>query len=53
MKTAQIRNLKLKQAKKAEAKKDGYTHGFVKKCTERGVDPLKLVEIIDTLDLHL
>jgi hypothetical protein len=52
MKTTTVMRLRLKGAKTVD-KNAEYARGFVKKCTDRDVDPAKILEIANTLELHL
>jgi len=47
-----LKNLRLK--KKAGVDTDTtYATGFVKACADHNVDPRKVLEVADTLELHL
>lgn len=47
-----LTQFKIKQASKPDTTTE-YARGFVKKCTDRNVDPEKLIEIANTLELQL
>lgn len=50
-------DLKVKHAAatptEVQAAQDNYAHGFIKACRSKQVDPAKLIEIAETLDIHL
>lgn len=49
-----LREFKLKRAEAIKAVSlDGYAQGFIKACTEKQVEPEKVMEVIELLDIHL
>ena len=52
VKIATVKNLMLK--KKSQIDGDNhYSDGFAKACSDHNVDPLKLIDLINTLEIHL
>ena len=49
VKAVTLRNLR----KKASDTTKEYSEGFAKACEDKNVDPLKLVKLAETLELHL
>jgi len=47
-----LANLKIKKAIDIDQDVE-YSKGFENKCTERNVDPLRVIEIANTLELKL
>ena len=46
-------DLRVKKAEAVPERQDDYARGFIKACRSKQVDPAKLIEIAETLDIHL
>ena len=46
-------DFKIKRAESEVALADGYAKGFIKACEDKQVEPEKVMEIVELLDIHL